>query len=191
MYIKEIKEKEELINKEKEELKNLQKKLEQEKIINNAQREEMKKIEKLKEEKENNKENSKSLEGKEELITDLLCEYLLKLNNSQYFISIFDLLNKSCKQFNELIFFNKLNSLSHESMNEILFNFFDSANSYFSIAKDKATLADFLSQKSFKFAQIEKDDIDIIKKITTIKLNKDINILDVYKRNKRKRRINQ
>ena len=184
LYIKEIKEKEELINKEKEELKNLQKKLEQEKIINNAQREEMKKIEKLKEEKENNKENSKSLEGKEELITDLLCEYLLKLNNSQYFISIFDLLNKSCKQFNELIFFNKLNSLSHESMNEILFNFFDSANSYFSIAKDKATLADFLSQKSFKFAQIEKDDIDIIKKITTIKLNKDINILDVYKKKK-------
>ena len=187
IYIKEIKEKEELINKEKEELNNLQNKLKQEKIVKKDINDDVNKIEKLKEKKENNKdvkENSKSFQGQEDLIIDLLCEYLLKLNNSQYFISVFDLLNKSFKQFDELIFFNKLNSYRHESMNEILFNFFDSVNSYFSITKEKATLSDFLSQKSFKYSQLEKDDIDIIKKITMIKLDKDINILDVYKKKK-------
>jgi hypothetical protein len=69
-------------------------------------------------------------------------------------------------------------------MSEILFNFFDLVNSYFSIAKEKATLNDFLSQKSFKYSIIEKDDVDIIKKITGIKLAQNINILDIYKKKK-------
>ena len=188
IYIKEVKEKEEILKKEKEELKAYKMKLEQEKIINQNKKEQIKKIEKFEEEKvkENKdiKEKSKSFEGQEKLIIDLLCELLLKLNNSQYFITVFDLLNKSCKQFDELKFFNKLNSSRHESMSEILFNFFDSVNSYFSIAKEKATLNDFLSQKSFKYSQIEKDDIDIIKKITGIKLAQNINILDIYKKKK-------
>ena len=164
IYIKEVKEKEEILKKEKEELKINKIKFEQEKIINQDKKEEKKKIEKNQEEKE--KENK------------------LKLNNSQYFISVFDLLNKSCKQFEELKFFNKLNSSRHESMSEILFNFFDSVNSYFSIAKEKATLNDFLSQKSFKYSTIEKDDVDIIKKITGIKLAQNVNILDIYKKKK-------
>ena len=188
IYIKEVKEKEEILKKEKEELKINQMKFEQEKIINQDKREEKKKIEKKQEEKENKdnkeKEESKSFENQEKIIIDLLCELLLKLNNSQYFISVFDLLNKSCKQFEELKFFNKLNSSRHESMSEILFNFFDSVNSYFSIAKEKATLNDFLSQKSFKYSIIEKDDIDIIKKITGIKLAQNVNILDIYKKKK-------
>ena len=184
IYIKEVKEKEELLNKEKEELKITKEKLKQEIIINQEKKEEKKKNEKIEEKKESNKENSKSFDGQEKLIIDLLCEFLLKLNNSQYFISVFDLLNKSCKQFEELKFFNKLNSSRHESMSEILFNFFDSVNSYFSIAKEKATLNDFLSQKSFKYSTIEKDDVDIIKKITGIKLAQNVNILDIYKKKK-------
>ena len=191
IYIKEVKEKEEILKKEKEELKINKIKFEQEKIINQDKKEEKKKIEKNQEEKEkenkNNKEKeekTKSFEGQEQIIIDLLCELLLKLNNSQYFISVFDLLNKSCKQFEELKFFNKLNSSRHESMSEILFNFFDSVNSYFSIAKEKATLNDFLSQKSFKYSTIEKDDVDIIKKITGIKLAQNVNILDIYKKKK-------
>ena len=189
IYIKEVKEKEEILKKEKEELKINKIKFEQEKIINQDKKEEKKKIEKNQEEKEkeNNKEKkeeSKSFENQEKIIIDLLCELLLKLNNSQYFISVFDLLNKSCKQFEELKFFNKLNSSRHESMSEILFNFFDSVNSYFSIAKEKATLNDFLSQKSFKYSTIEKDDVDIIKKITGIKLAQNVNILDIYKKKK-------
>ena len=189
IYIKEVKEKEEILKKEKEELKINKIKFEQEKIINQDKKEEKKKIEKNQEEKENKgnkekKEESKSFENQEKIIIDLLCELLLKLNNSQYFISVFDLLNKSCKQFEELKFFNKLNSSRHESMSEILFNFFDSVNSYFSIAKEKATLNDFLSQKSFKYSTIEKDDVDIIKKITGIKLAQNVNILDIYKKKK-------
>ena len=189
IYIKEVKEKEEILKKEKEELKINKIKFEQEKIINQDKKEEKKKIEKNQEEKEkeNNKEKkeeSKSFENQEKIIIDLLCELLLKLNNSQYFISVFDLLNKSCKQFEELKFFNKLNSSRHESMSEILFNFFDSVNSYFSIAKEKATLNDFLSQKSFKYSTIENDDVDIIKKITGIKLAQNVNILDIYKKKK-------
>ena len=191
IYIKEVKEKEEILKKEKEELKINKIKFEQEKIINQDKKEEKKKIEKNQEEKEKEnkgnkekKEESKSFENQEKIIIDLLCELLLKLNNSQYFISVFDLLNKSCKQFEELKFFNKLNSSRHESMSEILFNFFDSVNSYFSIAKEKATLNDFLSQKSFKYSTIEKDDVDIIKKITGIKLAQNVNILDIYKKKK-------
>ena len=184
IYIKEVKEKEELLNKEKEELKITKEKLKQEIIINQEKKEEKKKNEKIEENKESNKENSKSFDGQEKLIIDLLCEFLLKLNNSQYFISVFDLLNKSCKQFDELNFFIKLNSSRHESMNDIVVNFFDSINSYFSIAKEKATLNDFLQQKSFKFAQLEKDDIDIIKKITGIKLTQNVSILDIYLKKK-------
>ena len=184
IYIKEVKEKEELLNKEKEELKITKEKLKQEIIINQEKKEEKKKNEKIEEKKESNKENLKSFDGQEKLIIDLLCEFLLKLNNSQYFISVFDLLNKSCKQFDELNFFIKLNSSRHESMNDIVVNFFDSINSYFSIAKEKATLNDFLQQKSFKFAQLEKDDIDIIKKITGIKLTQNVSILDIYLKKK-------
>ena len=184
IYIKEVKEKEELLNKEKEELKITKEKLKQEIIINQEKKEEKKKNEKIEEKKESNKENSKSFDGQEKLIIDLLCEFLLKLNNSQYFISVFDLLNKSCKQFDELNFFIKLISSRHESMNDIVVNFFDSINSYFSIAKEKATLNDFLQQKSFKFAQLEKDDIDIIKKITGIKLTQNVSILDIYLKKK-------
>ena len=185
IYIKEIKEKEEILKKEKEEIRINKLNIEKEKEkINHAKNEEKRNKEKLELIKENSKENINSFEGQEKTIIDLLCEFLLKLNNSQYFISIFDLLNKSCKQFDELNFFNKLNSSRHESMNEILFNFFDSINSYFSIAKEKATLNDFLSQKSFKFSQIEKEDIDIIKKITAIKLSQNVKILDIYLKKK-------
>ena len=178
IYIKDFKEKEELLKKEKEELRINQEKIREKKI---------RKKENEKDEKndnDNSKEKPKIFEGQEKIIIDLLCEFLLKLNNSQYFISVFDLLNKSCKQFEELKFFYKLNSSRHESMNEILFNFFDSINSYFSIAKNKATLNDFLQQKSFKISKLEKDDIDIIKIINSIKIGKNMKILDIYLKKK-------
>ena len=184
LYIKEVKEKEEILKKKQEELENYKEKIKQEIIVNQEKKEEQKKIEKVEEKKENIKDTAKSFEGQEKIIIDLLCEFLLKLNNSQYFISVFDLLTKSCKQFEELKFFYKLNSLRHESMNDILVNFFDSINSYFSISKDKATLNDFLQQKSFKYSKIDKDDVEIIKKITAIKLTNNVNILDIYLKKK-------
>ena len=178
IYIKDFKEKEELLKKEKEELRINQEKIREK----NIRKKENEKDEKN--DNDNSKEKPKIFEGQEKIIIDLLCEFLLKLNNSQYFISVFDLLNKSCKQFEELKFFYKLNSSRHESMNEILFNFFDSINSYFSIAKNKATLNDFLQQKSFKISKLEKDDIDIIKIINSIKIGKNMKILDIYLKKK-------
>ena len=184
-FVKEMKEKEENFKKEEENMKEEKEKLKQEinKLNNDIKK--GKKVEAKKvEEKKEEKPKIMMLEGQEKIITDLLCEFLLKLNNSQYFISVFDLLNKSCKQYDSLKFFNKLNSSRHESMNDVLFNFFDSVKSYFSIAREKGTLNDFLSQKSFKLAQIEKEDIEIIKKINSIKLDKDVNILDLYLKKK-------
>ena len=185
-YVNKINEKEELLKKEKEELKAEKEKLKKESI--DKKQEEKKKesetIEKIKQERRDSKAKMLLIEGQEKIIADLLCEFLLKLNNSQYFISVFDLLNKSCKQYEELKFFNKLNSSRHESMSDVIFNFFDSAKSYFSIAQKKATLNDFLNQKSFKLAQIEKEDIEIIKKISSIKIDKDISIKDLYVKKK-------
>ncbi len=182
VYVKEMKEKEEILKKEKEEMKKERDKLNQE--IINKKKIEKEKNEKIKKERRDSKTKITLFEGQEKVITDLLCEFLLKLNNSQYFISVFDLLNKSCKQYEELKFFNKLNSSRHESMNDVIFNFFDSVKSYFSIAQEKATLNDFLIQKSFKLAQIEKEDIEIIKKINSIKLDKNVSILDLYLKKK-------
>ena len=186
IYVKEIKEKEEILKKEKDEIKKEKDKLNQEIIEKkkNEKKEEKEKKEKIIQERRDSKAKMLQIEGQEKIITDLLCEFLLKLNNSQYFISVFDLLNKSCKQYEELKFFNKLNSSRHESMNDVLFNFFDSVKSYFSIAQEKATLNDFLGQKSFKLTQIEKEDIEIIKKISNIKVDKNVNILDLYRKKK-------
>ena len=186
VYVKEMKEKEEILKKEKEDIKKEKDKLNQE-IIDKKKLEkknEIEKKEKIKQERRDSKTQLVLFEGQEKIITDLLCEFLLKLNNSQYFISVFDLLNKSCKQYEELKFFNKLNSSRHESMSDVIFNFFDSVKSYFSIAQEKATLNDFLNQKSFKMAQIEKEDIEIIKKINSIKLDKNVSILDLYLKKK-------
>ena len=182
VYVKEMREKEEILKKEKEEMKKERDKLNQE--IIDKKKIEKEKNEKLRQERRDSKTKLTIFEGQEKIITDLLCEFLLKLNNSQYFISVFDLLNKSCKQFDELKFFNKLNSSRHESMNDVIFNFFDSVKSYFSIAQEKATLNDFFQQKSFKMAQIEKEDIEIIKKINSIKLDKNVSILDLYLKKK-------
>jgi Ran GTPase-activating protein (RanGAP) involved in mRNA processing and transport len=52
------------------------------------------------------------------------------------------------------------------------------------ISNANISLSDFLSQKTFKFSDIKKSDIEIIKRISSIKLSKDINILDLYRKKK-------
>lgn len=59
------------------------------------------KIDKMEKE---NKDKEMNQEEKNKFLTDLLCEYLLKLNNSQYFISVFELLDKCMKHYDELKF---------------------------------------------------------------------------------------
>ena len=188
-YIKEVKENEDKLNKEREQIKiereqynsfkeEMNKKKDEE--IKKLEKEKLMKKEEEKEIKEEKKENS--LEEQEKMIIDLLCEFLLKLNNLQYYISLFDLLDKSLKQYDELKFINNLNSSSHESMNDILFNFYESLNSYFSVQQENATLNDFLLQKTFRLHDVSKEEVEIIKKINSIKFNQEANILDIYRK---------
>ena len=191
-YIKDTKENEEMIKKEREEIKNEREeynKLKQEMIKKENEYKKQLEMEKLikKEEKEEiiSKEEIKEInleEGQEKIIADLLCEFLLKLKSLQYYISLFDLLDKSLKHYDELKYIDNLNSTKHESMNDILYNFYESLNSYFLVQGENANFNDFLLQKSFRLTDIGKEDIEIIKTINSLKLGKEINILDLYRK---------
>ena len=196
-YVKELNETEEKLKKEREQLNNEREKynLLNQELIKKKNQETQKKseIEKLMKDDEVKKDKTEieekqetniynSSEEQEKIISDLLCELLLKLNNLQYFISLFDLLDKSLKQYDELKYIINLNSTSHESMNDILYNFYESLYSYFSVQQESATLNDFLLQKTFRLTDITKEDVEIIKKINSIKFSSNISILDLYRK---------
>ena len=170
-YVKEVQEKEAELKKEKELNEKMKKREEENK----------KEINKMLKESEN---KDMDQEEKNKFLTDILCEYLLKLNNSQYFISVFQLLDNCMKHYDELKFFNKMDSLYGCPLNHTLYNFFGSFSSYISIANENVSLSDFLSQKTFKYSEINKNDIEIIKRISSIKLSKDISVLDLYRKKK-------
>ena len=186
-YVKEIKEKDEMLKSEKEEMKKEKDKLEMiKKEIIQKKKEEIKRRGSEKILKYENKEiveiKSKNLEGQEKIITDLLCEFLLKLNNLQYFVSLFDLLDKTLKYYDELKYIYNLNKIKNESMNDILYNFYETLKSYFLVQQENATLNDFLLQKNFRLTPIEKEDIERIKAINSIKFHKEENILSIYRK---------
>jgi hypothetical protein len=170
-YVKEVQEKEEELKKEKALNEKMREREEESK-------KEMNKI--LKE----NENKDMDQEEKNKFLTDILCEYLLKLNNSQYFISVFQLLDNCMKHYDELKFFNKMDSLYGCPLNHTLYNFFGSFSSYINIANENVSLSDFLSQKTFKYSEINKNDIEIIKRISSIRLSKDISVLDLYRKKK-------
>ena len=171
-YVKEVQEKEIELKKEKELNETMKKREEENKN----------EINKIKKESEN---KDMDQEEKNKFLTDILCEFLLKLNNSQYFISVFELLDKCMKHYDELKFFNKMDSLYGCPLNHTLYNFFGSFSSYINIANENISLSDFLSQKTFKYSEINKNDIEIIKRISSIKLSKDISVLDLYRKKKK------
>ena len=129
------------------------------------------------------KSNSASLEGQESVISNILSEYLFRLNNSQYYISVFDLLNKTLIHYEKLRYFNNLDSKWQEPLDS-LYNFYLCLKSYLHINQENTKLNDFLFQKSFKFSEMGKDDIEIIKIINSIKLGPNINILVLYHKKK-------
>ena len=131
----------------------------------------------------NKNADSLVIEGQEQIISDLLSEYLLKLNNSQYFISLFDLLNKTLIHYDKLKYFNNLDSKWQEPLDS-LYNFYICLKTYFNINQENATLKDLLFQKSFKYSEISKEDIEIMKIIRSFKINQHINILDLYHKKK-------
>ena len=195
--LKFIKEHEEKLKKEKEELNNerekynaLNQELIKKKKEETQKKSEIEKLMKVNEIQKDKTESEEKLETKtyisseeqEKIISDLLCELLLKLNNLQYFISLFDLLDKSLKQYDELKYIINLNSTSHESMNDILYNFYEYLYSYFSVQQGSATLNDFLLQKTFRLTDITKEDVEIIKKINSIKFSSNISILHLYRK---------
>ena len=176
--------------------KNLQQKEEEIKEINEKlnlsesnNKQLLEKIKKAKEEeeiklKEMEKSSENNIEKKNKFLTDILCEFLIKLNNSPHFISTFDLLNKSLKNFDELNYFAKMSLKYNLPINNITFLFFANLRSYILLRKENSSLKNFLSQKIFKYSEISQDDIETIKMIRTIKLNDNTNLLDLYVKKK-------
>ena len=174
-FIKEIQEKEEQLRKEKEKEKEIIEEMKKKQEENKNEMDTMKK---------ENQNKEMDQEEKNKFLTDILCEFLLKLNNSQYFISVFQLLDNCMKHYDELKFFNKMDALYGCPLNHTLYNFFGSFSSYINIANQHISLSDFLQQKTFKYSEINKNDIEIIKRISSIKLSKDISVLDLYRKKK-------
>ena len=186
-FVKEMRENEEKLNKEREELKQEKEKYNLlMKDIEKKKKEEKKKseIEKIIKEEDKVQEEIKdvNLLEQENTIIELLCEFLLKLNNLQYYVSLFDLMEEALKKYDQLKYIYNLNSSSNESINDILYYFFEFFKSYISISGKNANLNNFLIQKSFKLTTMTKEDVEIIKKIYSIKFSKNSNILDVYRK---------
>ena len=187
-YVKKARENEEKLKMEEEKMKIEQEKFEKYKIEEEKRRkeEEIKKKEeeeKIKNEKEK-KSNEMSEEKKNKFLIDILCEFLLKLNNSQYFLTVFDLLNKCLKNFDELNYFSKTSIKFNRPINDLLFNFYTNLHSYIVLNGKNSALNNFLTQKTFKYSEIGKDDIETLKKIRNIKIGDNNNILDIYKKKK-------
>ena len=172
----------ESLNKAKIEEDNLKK--EKEKLEKNIKDEEKRIKEEENKKKELEKNIETSIEKKNKFLVDILCEFLLQLNNSPHSLTIFDLLNNSLKNFEELNYFAKLSLKYNLPINDISFIFFSYLRSYILLRKENTSLKNFLSQKSFKYSEISKDDIEIIKMIRTIKLSDNNNLLDLYKKKK-------
>ena len=195
-----IKDLEKNVDKEQQQKKNLENDLQQKEKKINELNEQIKSdeikikqllenIKKSKEDEENRmKEYEKnienSIEKKNKFLTDILCEFLIKLNNSPHFISVFDLLNKSLKNFEEFNYFAKMSLKYNLPINDISYIFFSHLRSYILLHKENISLKNFLSQKSVTYSEINKDDIMTLKMIRDIKLNDNTNLLDLYKKKK-------
>ena len=209
----EIKKLKEEINKKEESNKDLldyirkekTKKLEEKDLEeeNKKKEEEKKKIEEKKKKKNQVKENENEKEKKEEnenkkqeinipftkapeqikLLTDIICDFIFKFINSQYYLSVFDLMNDCSINYDLLEFFSKLNPFDNNSIDDYLFNFFNDMKSYFNMKGENGNINDFLSQKNFKFS-IDKTNVELLKKIAKLNIGTDKNILEIFKEKK-------
>ena len=189
-YVRKAKEDEEKIKKEKEDMRIEKEKFEKYKIEEQKKRKEEENQEKKKKEEEEKLKNDKEKktemteEKKNKFLIDILCEFLLKLNNSQYFLTVFDLLNKCLKNFEELNYFSKMTVKYNRPINDLLFNFFSNMRSYIILTGKDSILNNFLAQKTFKYSELGKDDIETLKKIRNVKIGDNNNILEIYKKKK-------
>ena len=182
-YVKKSKEDEEKKKIDEEKMR-----IEREKLEALKREEEKRKEEERKRKEEEEKLKSEKIdknemddEKKNKFLTDILCEFLSKLNNSQYFLSVFDLLNKCLKNFDELNYFSKMALKYNYTINDLLFNFFTNLRSYIILTGKDSSIKNLLTQKTFKYSDIDKDDIETLKKIKNVKLGEN-NILEIYKK---------
>ena len=103
--------------------------------------------------------------------------------NSQYYLSIFDLINECCSKYDLLDFYSQLNPFDNNSIDDYLFQFFNNMQSYFSLKGNNADLNDFLNQKNFKFG-IEKTNVELLKRIAKLNVGTEKNLLEIYKERK-------
>ena len=187
-YVKKAKDDEDKIKIEREKMKKEKEKFEKYKIEEEKRKKEDDKKRKEEEAKIKGEKEKKSTEMSEEkknkFLIDILCEFLLKLNNSQYFLTVFDLLNKCLKNFEELNYFAKMSIKYNRPINDLLFNFYSNLRSYILLTGKNSALNNFLAQKTFKYSEIDKDDIETLKKIRNVKIGDNNNILDIYKKKK-------
>ena len=129
-------------------------------------------------------------EKKLKIFSELLCEFLLYLNNSKFNLSIFEMISQSISKFDELNFFSQLDINSLENFNnnnfieDNLFKFFLDFKSYILIYGEKSTLNNFLNQNVFKYKNISNNDIEIIEKISNLKICNNIDIKNEYESKK-------
>ena len=117
------------------------------------------------------------------LLTDIICDFLFKLVNSQYYLSVFDLINDCSINYDLLDFFSKLNPFDNNSIDDYLFNFFNNMQSYFKMKGDNGNFNDFLTQKNFKIKD-EKINVELLKKIAMLNIGTEKNILEIFKEKK-------
>ena len=208
---KELEEKKNEINKKEEEYKKINEELQKEKSNNNdlldyIKKEKSKREKEIEQEKEDRekmlKEEEKKRKEEEDkkkklekenslfkdteqikLLTEIICDFIFKMLNSQYYLSIFDLINECCSKYDLLDFYSKLNPFDNNSIDDFLFQFFNNMQSYFSLKGDNAEVNDFLTQKNFKFG-IEKTNVELLKKIAKLNIGTDKNLLEIYKERK-------
>lgn len=183
-YVKKSKEDEQKKKIDEEKMRIELEKLESLKREEEKRKEEERKKKEEEDKSKNEKKDNKSEmddEKKNKFLTDILCEFLSKLNNSQYFLSVFDLLNKCLKNFDELNYFSKMALKYNYNINDLLFNFFTNLKAYIILTGKDCSIKNLLAQKTFKYSDIDKDDIETLKKIKNVKLGEN-NILDIYKK---------
>ncbi len=114
------------------------------------------------------------------LLTDIICDFIFKLVNSQYYLSVFDLINDCSINYDLLDFFSKLNPFDNNSIDDYLFKFFNNMESYFNMKGDNGNFNDFLSQNNFKFKD-ETINVELLKKIAKLNIGTEKNILEIFK----------
>ena len=173
---------------EEMEQKNEQKKEEEEKKkkeMEEKEKEDKEKKEKEDKEKKEKEDNFPLIKDQEQikLLTEIICDFIFKMVNSQYYLSVFDLINESTCNYDLLDFFSKQNPFDNNCIDDYLFKFFNNMQSYLKIKGDNSNINDLLSQKTFKLG-VEKTNVELLKKISKLNIGTEKNILEIFKERK-------